>query len=493
MTFIDLLSIFPQIFLLTMVVLILMMDCFYKKSDVVAYNYKLALIALFGSAILIIPTFGWFAIAQQPTPSIVRYWDGQVQRFAYIDLLMIASLIITGLGLIYSKAVLKVNNLYKSEFFVLILLSVLGILVLCTAASLLGIYLGLELMSLAMYALVAFDRKNGKAVEAAMKYFVMGAMASGLLLFGMALLYGATHSLSLLEIMRKLFEFSKLNTASQIMLTISMILMLAGVAFKLGVVPFHSWVPDVYEGAPTPVVTFVSAAPKLATVAMLIALFTVSSNAFKIHWQPVMQMMAFLSFAVGNLVALRQINIKRMLAYSAISHAGFVFLGTASGGIFGGASAIFYIVTYAFTCIAAFGLLMLMQKDEYEIKEIIQLKGLLKTHPWFAVMFVIVMLSMAGIPLTVGFNAKLEVLKAAIGSNLILSSVAALVFSVIGAFYYLRIVKIICFDEADKPLLLPEINKIDCYVISVNAVLIIVLGVLPNYLMSLCEIILRAN
>ena len=492
MTTIDFFAIFPQIFLLMMVVVILMMDCFYKKGDVVAYNYRLTLVALLGTAILIMPTFGWYAIAP-PLAPIANYWHGQVQRFAYTDLLMIASLLITALGLIYSRAVLKANNLYKSEFFALVLLSVLGIIVLASAASLLGIYLGLELMSLAMYALVAFDRKNEKAVEAAMKYFVMGAMASGLLLFGMALLYGATHSLNLVQIMKVLSGFSVLNVVSQTMLLMAMILMLAGVAFKLGVVPFHSWVPDLYEGAPTPVVTFIGAAPKLATVAMLVALFTVASSALKLQWQPIMEIMAFLSFAVGNLVALKQINIRRMLAYSAISHAGFIFLGVASGSFFGGSAAVFYIVTYAFTSIAAFGLLMLMQNGNDDIQEITQFKGLLKTSPCFAVMFMIVMLSMAGIPLTVGFYAKFEVLKAAVGSGLVISSVAALIFSVIGAFYYLRIVKMICFDEVEKALVFPEMTKTAYYAISLNVLLVIVFGIFPNCLMTLCEIILRGS
>lgn len=475
----DLTVLLPEIFVLTMVVVILLNDCFSKKkADSAGHNndtFFLSLMGVFGAAFLILIGYGKFAMT---------YWDGQFLRASYLDLLKMLSLIIVGLGFIYSRKNLIQGGLYKAEFYILALLGSLGMMVLISAASLLTIYLGLELMSLSMYAMVAFNKNNTKSTEAAMKYFVMGAMASGILLYGMALVYGATGSIYIADIASNMPKVLSGALTNKAILMVGIIFLITGVAFKFGAVPYHSWVPDVYEGAPNSVAIYVSTAPKLAAIAMAMALLHNASGALIHEWSQMVAVVCILSFAVGNLVALMQTNIKRMLAYSAISHVGFILLGIVANDI---SSSIFYGITYALTTLAAFGILMALNKKGLEIDQISDLKGLSSTHPWFAFLMLCVMFSMAGVPPLVGFTAKFTILMSVYAAGMLPVVIIALLFSVIGLFYYLRVVKVMYFDKADNNIVTSDASGIVSTLLSINSLGLIWLGIYPAALFALLQ------
>jgi len=386
------------------------------------------------------------------------------------------------LSFIYARQYIDERKMPGGDYYVLGLFSTLGMMILVSAHSLVTIYLGLELMSLPLYAMTAIRRTNSDASEAAIKYFVMGAIASGMLLYGMSLIYGATGKLNLLEIANVLAVNGQQQTT---LLTFALVFILAGVGFKLAAVPFHMWVPDVYQGAPSSVTLFISTAPKIAALGMLFRLLNISLIDITVQWQQILLVMSILSTGLGNLLAVVQSNIKRLLAYSAIAHIGYALFGVLAASPAGYSAALYYIVVYALMSAAAFGLIVLMSSQGMEIDAVEDLKGLNKRSPWLAFMMLLVMFSMAGVPPTVGFFAKLLVLKALVDVQLTWVAVLGLLFTVIGAYYYIHIVKTMYFDTAqtNEPIVINRSNGLDY---SLNCLALLFLGLFPGALVSLC-------
>lgn len=392
--------------------------------------------------------------------------------------------------LVYGREYIQTRDMLRGgEFYVLVLLALLGQMVMISAGNLMSIYLGLELMSLAMYALVALRRDHERSTEAAMKYFVLGSLASGFLLYGMSMIYGATGSLDLAVIGARV-ESGGMEMA----LVFGLVFLVSGLAFKLGAVPFHMWVPDVYTGAPTAVTLVLAAAPKLAAFAITLRLLVTGLGDLTIDWQPMLIILAVLSLVVGNLTAIMQSNFKRMLAYSTIAHMGFVLLGLASGSTEGSiqvnasayGSSLFYMVTYVLTTLGSFGVIMLMSREGFECETIEDLKGLNRQSPLLAGVLLVIMFSLAGIPPLVGFYAKLMVLQAVIQSGMVWLAVLAVLFSLIGAFYYLRVVKVMYFDEPAAERAVHGVASVPASMLTVNVALILFLGILPGGLMDMC-------
>ncbi|MBP9712530.1 MAG: NADH-quinone oxidoreductase subunit NuoN [Sterolibacterium sp.] len=392
--------------------------------------------------------------------------------------------------LVYNRGYLAVRGLEKTEYYLLVLFGALGMMVMISASHFVSLYLGLELLSLSLYALVALDRDSARSTEAAMKYFVLGALASGLLLYGMSMIYGATGTLEIGGVAQSIYQ----GAANKSVLLFGLVFLVAGLAFKLGVVPFHMWIPDVYHGAPTAVALFIGSAPKLAAFAMAMRLLVYGLFDLAEHWQAMLMIMAVLSIAIGNLAAIAQTNLKRMLAYSAISHMGFMVLGLLSGVVGGNidpnraiasySASLYYIISYVIMTLGAFGMMLLLSRAGHEAEEIVDFKGLNQRSPWFAAMMAIVMFSMAGIPPFIGFWAKFLVLLAVIDAGQLWLAIVAILFSLIGAFYYLRIVKLMYFDApADKT---PIQASFDMrLLLSVNGLGVLVLGLFPQISMFL--------
>jgi NADH-quinone oxidoreductase subunit N len=393
--------------------------------------------------------------------------------------------------LIYGRDYMAERDLDKGEYYLLVLFATLGMMVMISAYNFLALYLGLEMMSLSLYAMVAIDRDSPRATEAAMKYFVLGALASGLLLYGMSMIYGATGTLELGLVAQSVLE----GSANRTILVFGLVFLVAGIGFKLGVVPFHMWVPDVYHGAPTAVTLFIASAPKLAAFAMALRLLVSGLFGMAEQWQTMLMLMAVLSIGIGNLAAIAQQNIKRMLAYSGISHMGFMLLALMSGVVGQEAdpmalvnaysSAMYYSVAYVIMSLGAFGMVLLLSRAGYEAENLEDFKGLNKRSPWFALMMMVLMLSMAGIPFFVGFFAKFTVLLAAVAAEHVVVAVIAVMFSLVGAYYYLRVVKLMYFDAPTDSA--PIRASIDMKILlSANGLAVALLGMFPNTLMMLC-------
>src|SRR5262249_9231752 len=370
--------------------------------------------------------------------------------------LKLAAYGLVSLALVYSRQYLLDRGLLRGEFLTLLLFSLLGMMVLISANSFLTVYLGLELLSLCLYAMVALNRDSASSVEAAMKYFVLGALASGLLLYGMSMIYGATGSLSLTEVAQQVDRLSRDSTQHSF-LVFGLVFVVCGVAFKLGVVPFHMWIPDVYHGAQTASTLVIGTGPKLAAFAMAMRLLVngLLDLADPHGWQEMLAVLAVLSMAIGNITAIAQSNLKRMLAYSTIAHMGFMLLGLLSGVVGGNwlnaadayAAAMFYTLIYVLMSVGAFGMLLFLSRKGFECENLDDLKGLNRRNPWYAFVLLVIMFSLTGIPPTAGFYAKFAVLYAAVSAGQVWLAVVAVLFSLIGAFYYLRIVKLMYFDE----------------------------------------------
>jgi NADH-quinone oxidoreductase subunit N len=385
-------------------------------------------------------------------------------------------------SLIYSKQYLIDRTLFRPDFIVLALLALLGQFVLISGANLLTLYLGLELMALPTYALVAMRHNNEKSVEAAIKYFILGALASGFLLYGMSMLYGVTGSLDLIEI----FKIVADPRVNHLVMAFGLVFIVAGLAFKLGVVPFHMWVPDVYQGAPTAVTLMIAAAPKLAAFALLFRLLINTLLPLLGDWQPMLVILAVLSLVLGNVTAIAQTNLKRMLAYSAIAQMGFVLLGMLS--VFDEhafSASLFYVITYVLTTLGSFGLLMILSRKGHDCETLDDLKGLNQKHPWFAFIGLVMMFSLAGIPPTVGFAAKLGVLEALVDAEHTFLAVVAVMASLVGAFYYLRVVKVMYFDQPVHDTIISG-SGFAKGILGLNSILVLALGIVPAGLMSLC-------
>jgi NADH-quinone oxidoreductase subunit N len=466
----EFLLILPEIFVLSMASLILVLDLFLSDRER-NITYWLSLAALLFAAVITLSV-------STEQPELLFF--GTVIADPMGAALKVFIYLLTALAFLYSRHYLALRGLFKGEFYVLGLFGMLGMMVLVSAHSLLTVYLGLELLSLSLYALVAFNRDAAGCSEAAMKYFVLGALASGMLLYGMSILYGMTGSLDIGTIADTL-DRQDANLA----LVFSVTFIVVGLAFKLGAVPFHMWIPDVYQGAPTPVTLYIGSASKVAAFAMVMRLLVESVGSLHAEWQGMLVALSVLSLAIGNVVAIAQSNLKRMLAYSTISHVGFLLLGILAGTPEGYAASMFYIVTYALMAAGAFGMIILLSRAGFEAEEIDDFKGLNQRNSWFALMMLILMFSMAGVPPTVGFYAKLSVLQAVVDVDMVWLAAVAVLFSVIGAFYYIRLVKVMYFDEAEDKQ--PLAHHFDLrFVLSANGLAVLLLGIFPGDLMALC-------
>ncbi|MES2262336.1 MAG: NADH-quinone oxidoreductase subunit NuoN [Pseudomonadota bacterium] len=473
-----------EIFLLVAASAILLIDMFLAEGKR-SITYVLSLLTL--------AVCGVLTYADYSAGTTVYTFSNMFISDPMSNLLKLASYVAVGLTLIYSRQYAHDRGMLGGnlggEFYVLALFSLLGQMVMISGNNFLSIYLGLELMSLSLYALVALRRDHAKSTEAAMKYFILGALASGFLLYGISMLYGATGTLDLTEVAAKAAS----GTVKPTILVFGIVFLVAGLAFKLGAVPFHMWVPDVYQGSPTPVTLLLGAAPKLATFAICMRMLVEGLLPLAVDWQQMLMILAVLSLAVGNLTAIAQTNLKRMLAYSTIAQMGFVLLGLLSGVVgvdkSGAASAysaaMYYSITYVFTTLGSFGLIMVLARAGFEAEELADFKGLSKRSPWYAMLMSILMFSLAGVPPMMGFAAKFSVLQAVLHTGQLWLTVLAVMFSLIGAFYYLRVVKTMWFDEPTDTA--PLVVKGDMNVVlGLNAVAVVVFGLIPGPLLNAC-------
>jgi NADH-quinone oxidoreductase subunit N len=477
------LAIYPEMLLLAMALVVAMVDLWVKDARRTP-TYWLTQASLAAVAAL------HLAYAQS------GFTVYGMQRMVVTDplghLLGFFATLATMVSLAYARPYAGVRDMLKGELFTLAMFSLLGICVMLSANNFLIVYLGLELMSLSLYALTALRRDHAQATEAAMKYFVLGALSSGFLLYGMSMMYGATGSLDIPQV----FEAIGAGQINKSVLAFGLVFIVAGVAFKLAVAPFHMWVPDVYHGAPTAVTLLIAGAPKLAAFAITFRLLVEGLSGLAADWQQMLVVLAVASMVIGNFAAIVQTNLKRMLAYSTIGQMGFMLLGftptVITGNTFSAAngysSAMFYVVTYVFTTLGTFGLIMLLSRAGFESEEVADLKGLAKRSPWFAAVMALFMFSLAGIPPTVGFYAKLAVLQAIVSTNVtgyIVLAVVAVLLSLVGAFYYLSVVKTMYFEEPVDTTPIASSGEVKT-LLSLNGAAVIVFGLLPGGLMALC-------
>lgn len=469
----DLTPAIPEIFLLTMACVVLVVDLFLRQEQrhLTFWLTQLTLAGLF--------LLTWNGMQA----GTVTTFGGSFIRDSLSDLLKLFTYVVTAGVLLYSRDYLRDRKLYKGEYPVLVLFSLLGMMVMISAGSFLTLYMGLELLSLSLYALVAFNRDSSEASEAAIKYFVLGALASGMLLYGMSILYGLTGTLDLAAVQERLAAASD---RGRVPILFGMVFVIVGLAFKLGAVPFHMWMPDVYQGAPTSVTAFLGTAPKLAGFAMLMRLLVDGMGGYQADWGQILMLLAVLSLAIGNIVAIAQSNIKRMLAYSTISHVGFIVLGVMIGNSDGYSAALFYTVIYALMSLGAFGVIIVLSQKGYEAENLDDYKGLNESHAWIAFLMLVLMASMIGIPGTAGFIAKFWVLQALVESGHVYLAVYAVLMSVIGAFYYLRVIKLMYVDKWERDRIPLPASDPGNVALSINSLGMIWLGLFPGVLMAAC-------
>ncbi|MGL6295955.1 MAG: NADH-quinone oxidoreductase subunit NuoN, partial [Plesiomonas sp.] len=450
----------PEIFLLVATCAVLLLDLF--VSDAKRHiTYVLTLSVLAVTALLLVN-------GHQPSPQLA--FNGLFISDPIADFAKLGMVLGVALVLIYGRDYAIARGLFRGELFTLSLFALAGMMVMASSVNFLTLYIGLELLSLSLYALVALQRDSVASTEAAMKYFILGALASGMLLYGMSMIYGATASLDVFVIASKIAS----GEANRMLAAFGLVFLVTGIAFKLGAVPFHMWVPDVYEGAPTLITQLIGSAPKLAAFAFVIRLLAQGMEGYAFDWRSMLVVLAVLSMAIGNLTAIAQTSMKRMMAYSTISHMGFLLLGILVANPIGYSASFFYAMVYMITAAAGFGMVMLLSREGVEADKIDDFKGLAARSPWFACMMMFVMFSMAGIPVFIGFFAKLSVLQAVVNLGYVWLAVLAVIFSLIGAFYYLRIVKIMYFDEATDtaPITASFDTKL---VLSANCLLLLIL------------------
>jgi NADH-quinone oxidoreductase subunit N len=474
----DLITVLPELTVLSMAMFILLADLFLKPSNRILV-YVLAQITLFVAAYFTVSTH---------VPTVGYAFTRMFVDDPLADVLKLMILLGTAMTFVYTRQYMQLRSMFRGEYYALVLFSVLGMMVMVSGQSMLTIYMGLELLSLCLYSLVALDRDNAKSSEAAMKYFVLGALASGMLLYGMSMIYGMTGSLNIAEIGSALQDSNVKNPV----LILGLVFIVAGLAFKFGAVPFQMWVPDVYQGAPTSITMLIGSVPKLAAFAIAIRLLAQGLHPLTADWQDMLLMMAVLSIAIGNMTAIAQTNLKRMLAYSTISHVGFLLFGLMSGSLNGYASSMFYISAYVLMTLAGFGMILMLSRQNFEAENIDDLKGLNQRSPWAAFLMLITMFSMAGVPPTIGFYAKFTVLQAALQAGFLWAVVFAVLMAAVGAFYYLRIVKLMYFDTPQDSSMIstPADMKL---ILSVNAIALLALGLMPQYLMQICGVAIGAS
>lgn len=470
--FANLIPVLPEIAILVLASTVLVVDL-YLKTEQKGINHVMTIVGL-------LIAIGITGVVGGGERQVV--FDGSYVRDGMSDVLKILILIVSLFAFVYAKDYLRDRNMWTGEYYVLGLFAVLGMMIMVSANSLLVVYLGLELLALCLYAMVAFDRDSPGGAEAAMKYFVLGALGSGMLLYGMSMIYGATGSIELGAVAQAATEQGMQNKV----LVFGLAFLVIGIGFKFGAVPFHMWVPDVYQGAPTPVVLFLGSAPKIAAFALAVRLLVDGLGGLHTDWQGMLMILAVLSMGLGNLVAIAQSNIKRMLAYSTISHVGFILLGLLAGTAQGYASAMFYAIVYAVMAAGSFGLLVLISREGFDAENLDDLKGLNDRDSWYAAMMALIMFSMAGVPPTVGFMAKLLVLESIVRVDFWWLALIGVFFSIIGAFYYLRVVKLMYFDKpvTEEPITAGAGARV---AFSVNGLAVLVLGLFPAALLSVCQ------
>ena len=469
--FSDIMLLLPEISLLTFGCVILVVDTFSQDQSrsLTYFLSQIALLVMIG-LVFIFHTgettyaFGG-AFVSDPMSAVLKAMIGIYGLVIYL----------------YSFEYLNKQGWVKGEYFILGLFAMLGMLILISANSMITVYLGLELLSLSLYAMVAMQRDSSSATEAAMKYFVLGALASGMLLYGISILYGITGTFQLQELNQQI----QLNTDQNALLVFGMIFIIVGIAFKLGAVPFHMWVPDVYQGSPTAVTLFVGSVPKIAAFAMAIRLLVNGLSPLMQDWQLILIILSVISMAIGNITAIVQTNFKRLLAYSTIAHIGFLLLGIIAGTQLGYAASMFYVITYALMSMGAFGVIILLSQKNFESDNLDDIKGLSERNPWFAFIMLVLMFSLAGVPPFLGFWAKWFVLKELIASGYVWVAAAAVLFSIIGAYYYIRIVKLMYFDKPEKPSVTEASAQMQV-VLSLNGIALLIIGMSPGFLMALC-------
>jgi NADH-quinone oxidoreductase subunit N len=462
----------PEICLGVAICLILMFDVFAGSASR-GRTSTLTLVALVVSAAL---TVGYARVPQRTV-----LFDGMYVADELALVLKLAGFLLVAVALLYSRTYLENRNILRGEYYVLALTALLGIFVLVSANNLLTLYLGVELLALSVYAMVAFDRDSGVAAESAMKYFVLGAIASGALLYGMSLIYGLTGTLDLTAIAARL---QAAPASAGVILGLTFIVV--AVAFKLGAVPFHMWLPDVYEGAPTSVTLFIGTAPKIAYFALTLRLLTQGLASTEAEWTRMLAALAVLTLIVGNVVALVQSNLKRMLAYSTIANVGFIVLGFVAGTPDGYAAALYYTLVYVLVALGSFGVILLASSRGFEADRLDDYKGLYRRDPLLAATMMILMFSTAGVPPFVGFWAKLRIFQALWESGHLWLVILAAAMSVVGAYYYLRVIKLMYFDEPAAQQPAPARDTGVRFALGLNAAAVLVLGLVPGPLLDLC-------
>lgn len=471
----------PEIFVLSMASIILLVDVFlaerYRKTTYVLVQLTLAV------ALVIV-------VNQYPKyPEEIVTFSGHyiLDKLAILTKLFVLT---TGIfSFVYARQYIKSRAIARSEYFILGLFAILGMLIMASAHSFLTIYLGLELLSLCLYAMVALHKESQRATEAAMKYFVMGALASGLLLYGISMIYGVTGSIEISTVGNLI---GQVQANHYIVIILGLIFIMAGLLFKFGAVPFHMWVPDVYDGAPTSVTLFIACAPKIAAFAITMRILVEGLSGVSFNWQIILVVVAILSMFGGNVLAIAQTNIKRMLAYSSIAHIGYTLLGILAGpdSSIGYSAAMFYITTYVIVAAGAFAVIGILSDKGIELDQLDDYRGLNARNPWLALMMLLLMFSMAGVPPTVGFFAKLGLLEALVEAHYVWLAALALVFAIIGAYYYLRIVMLMYFEEPRGALVGTRIQMTPAIwvTISINGIAALGLGLLPSALIDMCRL-----
>lgn len=466
----------PEIMLLILLCVILIADLFIEDESRAA-TFWLTIASLVITA--------WSVVACAPDGRTLLF-DGSYVSDGLSQVLKLGVIVTVGVGFLYSRDYLRQTGLMKGEYYLLGLFGLLGMMIMISANSLLTMYLGLETLSLSLYALVAFDRNSAESAESAMKYFVLGAIASGSLLYGISWVYGMTGSLQFDHIAAAV-EADDINNMP---LLFGMAFMIVGIAFKFGAVPFHMWLPDVYQGARTPVTLYIASAPKLAALALILRVLVDGLGDLHLAWQGMIMVVAVLSLIVGNVVAIAQTNIKRMLGYSAIAHVGFILLAVFTGTEEGYAAALFYTLTYVVMAAGAFGIVILLSREGFEAENLVDFKGLNARSPWFALMMLFFMFGMAGVPPWVGFFAKLNVISVVLDAGFPILAIIMVLASVVGAFYYLRVIWHMYFDSAaDRSVF--QANLDTKVVLSLNGVAVLVLGIIPGWLLTMCINVMR--
>ena len=489
--FLDHLPAAPEVILLVGACVVMLADL-YSKDERRRIGYYLA------QAILLLCVLAQLYVIAESGGTRYYIFNRLFVSDLLSHVLKLACYAATWAALIYSRQWLIDRGLFRGEFITLLLFSLLGMMIMISASSFLTMYLGLELMSLCLYAMVALNRDSVASTEAAMKYFVLGALSSGMLLYGMSMIYGATGTLDIPAVAREVAKLSG-SVADRNFLVFGLVFMVAGIAFKIGVVPFHMWIPDVYHGAPTPVTLVISAGPKLAAFAMAVRLLVNGVPSLAADWQQMLALLALASMALGNIVAIAQANLKRMLAYSAIGHMGFMLLGLLSGVVDGNArnaadaysAALFYAIVYAIMSVGAFGVMLYLSRSGFDCENLDDMRGLNQRSPWTAFLMLIMMFSLAGIPPTAGFYAKLAVISATVSAGYLWLAVAAVLFSLVGAYYYLRVVKRMYVDDPVDAV--PVERRLGFgAVLSANGIALLGFGIFPQRLMELCAVAVLA-